>query len=139
MEQATTLEFTMSADYVYLEQLATAIDKALTQVASEADLAVTMYNIKLAVHEICNNIIEHAYAEQGGTIQIKLAFDPANRQFRANLSDTGQPFDASAVTAPTLDVPQEEGYGLFLAQQLMDKVCYSRRGEENHWCLRKVL
>lgn len=138
MQSSTTIEFTLSADYQYLEKISTVIDEFISRVTCRIVPEQTSYNIKLSVHEICNNIIEHAYHEQGGLIHVKLTIDETGSQFIADLDDTGDEFNPSTVTLPDFNNPQEEGYGLFLARQLMDEVRYTRQGAENHWRLTKT-
>lgn len=101
----------------------------------------TVYNIQLAVHEVCTNIVEHAYADGApGAIVIDFALiaSPARRLF-VDICDKGKPFDPAQIAPPDLNQPQEGGYGLFLADALMDEVSYERRGDENHWRLVKAL
>jgi len=165
MHARKTVELTIPADYQYLEEVSAAIER-LYHDASTMDQACDcnekkessrqvhkagapsshqphaieeqiQYNIKLAVHEICNNIIEHAYAGATGTIEIHLTVDWNPQRFVAELYDSGRSFDPSTVVAPDLDEPHEDGYGLFLAKALMDEVHYLRHGEQNHWRLIK--
>jgi serine/threonine-protein kinase RsbW len=53
------------------------------------------------------------------------------------LADTGRPFDPAAIPEPDLTEGQVGGYGLFLDQQLMDKVTNQPRPDGNHWRLAK--
>lgn len=137
MQSSTKVEFTLPADYQHLVEVSAAIEGLCRESLLFAHEAQTVYNITLAVHEICNNIVEHAYCEKQGEIQICLTLDAAARQFVADLYDTGGQFDPSAVAMPDLSQPQEEGYGLFLAHQLLDEVHYERLGQQNHWHLVK--
>ncbi len=137
MQPPTRIEFTIPAEYQNLEKISTTIDKIINRVKFAEDPEQTIYTIKLAVHEICNNIIEHAYQEQGGSIRIKLTVDEIAQQFITDLYDAGSAFDPSTVAMPDLSTPQEAGYGLFLARELMDEVHYTRQGDENHWQLVK--
>ena len=63
----------------------------------------------------------------------------AKRRLTVELSDTGMPFDATAVAPVNLESPQEGGYGLFLAEALMDEVHYERKAGRNIWRLTKRL
>jgi serine/threonine-protein kinase RsbW len=132
-----TIQFSLPAGYQHLEKVSTAIDELISQVPTPTGSEQVIYSIKLAVHEICNNIIEHAYGEQDGVIQINLTIDATAQQFVARLYDTGEKFDPSTIAMPDLSEPREEGYGLFLARELMDEVHYTRQGDENHWQLVK--
>ena len=60
-------------------------------------------------------------------------------RFSAELADTGKPFDPSVVPEPDPTVLQEHGFGLFLIEQLMDKVEYDSRDGTNRWRLIKKL
>ena len=137
MQSLTKVEFMLPADYHHLAEISAVIGVLCKQSPVFADETQTVYNITLAIHEICNNIVEHAYFEKQGEIQICLTLDAAARQFIADLYDMGCQFDPSAVAMPDLSQPQEEGYGLFLAHQLMDEVHYERLGQQNHWHLVK--
>jgi len=132
-----TVEFILQAEYQQLETFSTEIDRLLTLITLPGDRDLFIYNVKLAIHEIGNNIIEHAYCEQGGLIRVKLQIDEQLHCFTADLFDTGQSFDASTVTSPDLSQPQEQGYGLYLANILMDVVRYERQQGQNHWHLMK--
>ena len=72
-------------------------------------------------------------------MEISLTFEEPTRRFIATLYDTGAAFDPDQVSTPDLDVPHESGYGLFLAEQLMDEVNYQRQADGNHWRLIKHL
>ncbi|MBK6325819.1 MAG: ATP-binding protein [Chloroflexi bacterium] len=95
------------------------------------------YNIELAVHEACTNIVEHAYAGISGRIDIAFTLDESLRQFIIELNDRGQSFSLSDVVAPDLSQPQTSGYGLFLVNQLMDEVTYFPQQGNNRWRLVK--
>lgn len=102
------------------------------------------HDIELAVHEICNNIIEHAYGHQNGQIDAYFTFERREKCVTVDLYDTGQPFDSAEVSAPDLTIPQEGGYGLYLVHALLDEVTHSvhRLGNGtagNHWHLVKYL
>lgn len=119
------------------------IDQALVDLlvgAGDID-ETTIHSIELAVHEVATNIVDHAYPEdQAGGIEASLTVSGRlRRKLTVELSDTGTPFDAAAVNPVNLDLPQEGGYGLFLAQALMDEVHYERKAGRNIWRLTKRL
>ena len=107
--------------------------------------ADSIQSVELAVHEVCCNILEHAYADRpGGRIEIKVVL-PKRMQpdVRAEvvieLQDSGQPFDRTTVAPIDFESPQEGGYGIFLIDTLMDEVHYERRAGRNLWQLKKSL
>ncbi len=71
--------------------------------------AETAADLLLAVGEACNNAIEHAYTERGGTIQLRI--DEKNGTIRAVIEDHGNWREATAA--------DERGRGLTLMQRLM--------------------
>lgn len=107
--------------------------------ASESEISAIAFDIELAVHEVCNNIIEHSYGHENGFIVACFRYEQSRNCVNIELCDKGRPFDETNVTPPDLSTPQVGGYGLFLVYQLMDEVSYSRVDEENHWQLLKFL
>jgi len=131
------IELNLPAKYRYLSLVGACIRELMQSTEADAVSADLMYGLQLAVHEICNNIIEHAYGHENGGLCLVLSVRPDSRMFTADLYDNGQPFDPTSIAAPNLDEPREEGYGLFLVQQLMDEVSYDIQSGKNHWRLHK--
>lgn len=128
-------EFTVRADTASLKF----ISEKLAVFFSEAgwhEAQTTLYNAQLALNEICANIVRHAYAgHTDGEIYIKLnaTLDPPLLEMETR--DQGIHFDRDSVQKPELGIVQEHGYGLFLVEELMDKVSYQTAGKENIWQL----
>jgi serine/threonine-protein kinase RsbW len=139
MEYPETFCLTLPARYRYLKLIGDSIDLLLAERGEQGLDAQIIYGIKLAVHEIANNIIEHAYGHEQGEIKVVLYIAQQPDCFVAHLYDTGTAFDPTAAPTPPLDDPQESGYGLFLARQLLDEVNYAHQPEGNHWHLTKKL
>ncbi len=139
MEQAETFYLTLPARYRYLKLIGDCIDALLEELPNRPEKEEIVYGVKLAVHEIANNIIEHAYGNEQGEFKIILQLDTLTHYFVAHLHDSGRAFVPTAVVEPNLDEIQESGYGLFLAEQLMDEVTYRRQPDGNHWRLVKDL
>ncbi len=119
-----------------------AIDAAIVDLLAEAGAdEFTVYNVQLAAHEVCTNIVEHAYAgRDDGTIAARLRLTHGRHPaIEIELRDQGQPFDPQSVSAPDLDQPHEGGYGLFLAKTLLDELHYQHDRRGNVWRLRKRL
>jgi serine/threonine-protein kinase RsbW len=109
----------------------------LEQVHGIPERETSTYNIVLSVHEICTNIIEHAYENKGGRIEIEIQMDEQSGVLTIDLFDQGRSFDLGAVPQPDLDDAPIRGYGLFLVHELMDSVTYVTASKKNHWQLVK--
>lgn len=104
-----------------------------------AEPVVNLYNLELALQEIAVNIVNHAYADRGGRIQMRLRLTEEPPQLTILLHDTGVAFDPTQVPAPRLGELQEHGFGLFLVRELMDEVDYQTGETGNTWKLVKTL
>lgn len=118
------------------------IDAAIVDLLTRANIdEATIYNVQLAAHEVCTNIVEHAYAgRDDGSIAVALKLIRAPRPvIEIELRDQGLAFNPDAIPAPNLDEPQEGGYGLFLARALLDVMDYHQDAHGNVWRLSKTL
>lgn len=130
----------MPARFTYLHLLSDCIADMLKLVEGVIDAEMLLYNVQLAAHEACTNIVNHAYGNTGeGRIGVKVALEFEPPRLMIELHDEGQPFESEKYTAPNLDEVQVHGYGLFLIQSLMDTVTYTPTAGRNHWCLVKNL
>nr|WP_254151082.1 ATP-binding protein [Candidatus Chloroploca mongolica] len=130
----------MPARYTYLHLLSDCIADMLRLLEQMQDAEMVIYNIQLAVHEACTNIVRHAYENKGEgriLITLTLSFDPP--QLTIELQDTGKPFDAESYAPPDLDDVPIGGMGIFLIRNLMDDVTYTPSPGRNHWNLTKSL
>jgi serine/threonine-protein kinase RsbW len=137
--QDDVIELCLPAKYRYLALVRACIRELMQSAGDSAIAEDTIYGVQLAVHEVCNNIIEHAYRHENGWIRLILSLRPEGRTFSADLYDGGGPFDPTSEAPPNLNEPREQGYGLFLARQLMDEVSYDYESGKNHWRLLKTL
>lgn len=150
----------LPANLAYLDVLSSAIAALLE---TETTLNNAAFHIKLAVHEACANIIDHAHPQNNEQyVSIILVLDNQTRHFRAELFDMGKAFEPPpeqsgsnrstavwqksiqktgtryhllSVSEPTLE--QERGRGLFLMSQLMDEISCLVTDHGNHWQLVK--
>jgi len=138
-----TLSFKYVADTVHLTDISETVTRAcrrLRNLPLEAKGDDFVYLVELAVSEICTNIIEHAYADDGGYITGQLTL--TNLGIEIDVYDQGKGFNPNEVPPPISDPmdPTEGGYGLHIVRQIMDIADYSvdtPRG--NHWKLVKYL
>jgi PAS domain S-box-containing protein len=81
--------------------------------------------IELAVNEAASNIMKHAYHGRADQ-RIQLDADVCPGRLSIRLHHLGDSFDPSAVPPPALDGSRESGFGIYLINQTMDEVRYSR-------------
>jgi serine/threonine-protein kinase RsbW len=142
LQHLEIIRLDLPARYTYLHILSDCIADMLRQVDGVEDHEMLTYNMQLAAHEACTNIVGHAYegAHTGDErIVISLALHPHPRRLEIELRDTGKAFNLDIVPSPSLEQAQIHGYGLFLMRNLMDTVTYTAQPGDNYWCLVKNL
>jgi serine/threonine-protein kinase RsbW len=91
----------------------------------------------LAVGELCNNAIKHAYDGQGGHC-IRVSLEADSRRLVLEVEDWGRPFEATRYRPPDLDAAPEHGLGLFLVKSIVDEVAFDvAREAGTRWTLVK--
>jgi anti-sigma regulatory factor (Ser/Thr protein kinase) len=87
--------------------------------------------LELAFHEAFTNIGNHAYRSElkcRVTVQIWVGL----QQLEFRFEDNGESFDPDKVPTPNFEGPCEEGLGIWLIRQIMDKYLYhSEKGSKN--------
>lgn len=140
VQPSELIRLDLPATHKYLNILGACISELLTRVEDVAERDAITYNLQLAAHEACANIIDHAYeGAVGCRILVTIILADCPRRLIIELHDTGCSFDPATVPAPNLDEAHDHGYGLFLMHSLMDEVTYTSRPEGNHWALVKHL
>lgn len=115
----------LPASLEYLGVLGTTVQSMLREESELKDPEKTAHALHLALHELCANIIEHAYAKEHGHMAITLTLALQPQRFIAEMLDTGCPFDPTLVPEP--DLLSEHGRGLALLRSLMDEITYYAR------------
>jgi len=93
--------------------------------------------VLVAVGEICNNVIKHAYGGQSGQ-PIAIALSVLPDRFIVDVEDEGAPYDPRGYTPPDLDAVPESGMGLFLVRRSVDEVAFdTARPRGTRWTLVK--
>jgi serine/threonine-protein kinase RsbW len=140
MQSSEVVRLEIPATHKHLNILSACIAEFLVRVENIAEREALIYNVQLAAHEACANIIDHAYAgEDERRIIITLTLLAPPRRMIINLHDNGYSFDIASVPTPNLDEAHDHGYGLFLMRSLMDEVTYVPQPEGNQWSLVKHL
>ena len=134
----TVIRLDLPAEHKHLNVIGACLNAVLEQVDQVTDRDMLAYNLELALHETCTNIVEHAYSEQEGRIRVAMSVvSNPQRQLVVDLHDTGTSFNPTEAEDPDLDGAQVHGYGLFLMRQLLDEVVYRSSEASNHWRLVK--
>jgi serine/threonine-protein kinase RsbW len=137
--QWKTLRFQLPAKTEALIQLEEQVKAIMSELPKIPKYEIEQYNFILALQELCTNIIQHAYHGFYEDIQIELALQSEPKMIRALVIDSGDPFDKTSVITPNLEELQEHGYGLFLIEQLVDEVKYTRLAVGNQWELERIM
>ena len=92
--------------------------------------------VRLAAEEVLVNIINHAYPDGAGEIDIACApADDGSRSLVLEIRDTGLPFNPLEREDPDISLPMEDrqigGLGIFLVKKVMDDIQYTREGDMN--------
>ena len=84
-----------------------------------------MWDLLLAITEICTNIIRHGYNHQlAGEITVQLA--RRGTAIYTTICDTAPTFIPRHIMPPPPEMLAEGGYGLFLIGSLMDEIIFER-------------
>lgn len=93
---------------------------------------------ELVLAEALNNVVEHAYAQHAG--QIEVWVQRGTRELRVQISDTGLPMPGAMPPCGALpdmstfdDLP-EGGFGWFLIRSLAQDLSYEHDGGRNTLC-----
>lgn len=96
--------------------------------------------IKIAAEEALVNVINYAYHDEGGEVEINCD-TKEGKGLVIEVIDRGAPFDPTSIPEPDINAPIEDrrigGLGVYMMQQLMDEVSYRRDGDRNILTLAK--
>ena len=98
----------------------------------------TCGTVEIVMAEALNNIVEHAYAEQG-TGPVDINIQHLGNRLGIELSDRGRPLPGlhlpqghlPSTKVPLADLP-EGGFGWYLIHRLTDALDYERHADQNH-------
>jgi anti-sigma regulatory factor (Ser/Thr protein kinase) len=123
-----------------LEDLRRFTESAVTHAGLHQDL---VFAFKLAVDEICANIIQYGYEGREPGL-ISLTFQTTSDLARLMIRDDGKYFPPNQAQSPDVEADWSQrpvgGLGLFFVQELMDQVAYERTDQNfNQYVLEKKL
>jgi serine/threonine-protein kinase RsbW len=139
-DPAHIVRLNVPATHKFLNVVGACLIAVLERVERLPEKQTLAYNVELAVHETCANIVEHAYPEGIiGRIDVIVSLIEHPRRLVVDLHDSGRTFNIDEVKPLDLSVPQPRGYGLFLMHELLDEVSYRPQPGNNRWRLVKKL
>ena len=107
-----------------LRQILTFVDDACARFGVTGSDA---FDVKLAVEEVCTNIIEYGY-EPGATGPIGISMDSDADRLVITVADRATPFDPDSAPKPDVEALLEDrplgGLGLHLVRKIMDDLRY---------------
>ena len=140
MSNDSSIRLELDTDLAGLAVLEETVNQILAPVTDLQDAEAVHYNIWLSIHELCVNIIKHAYGGGPGTIQATFALEDDDRTLVMQTHDYGaHKFAFDAWAPPDLSDPPIHGLGIFLIRQLMDEVEYVVEPDGSRWRLVKHL
>lgn len=136
------LRFTacVPGDLRYRDVAGAMIRAACIEVERGHGCAGLEWRVMSAFNEAFNNVVEHAYSEQCGDVEVALQVDDERLELRMVDHGSGYDFSRSGATvAPEFDTLSEGGMGLFIIRTVMSEVTYERRREQNQLTMIKRL
>jgi serine/threonine-protein kinase RsbW len=115
------LELRGEASMATIAQFVTRVAEACSRCGADEE---TCYAVRLAVEEVCLNVLQHGYGGEPGPLDVRL--DPGTDRFTVTITDAARPF--SPDDAPPADVDSDwesrriGGLGWHLVHSMMDGV-----------------
>jgi anti-sigma regulatory factor (Ser/Thr protein kinase) len=89
--------------------------------------------IQLAFEEAVVNVINYAYPDKNGDMEISCL--PKEKGLQIEIVDSGIPFDPLSLPEPDLNAPIEKrkigGLGVYMIRKIMNEVSYKRENGRN--------
>ena len=104
--------------------------------------ATTRQKVQVVFEDLLSNIVLYAYGDDMDH-EIDIAIDSSTSGLKITVVDDGLPFNPLEVDKPDTSLALEDreigGLGIYLILNIMDKVTYERRGDQNVLVLVKML
>ena len=117
-----------------MESLGRAVD-FIVEGASKLEFSdKDISQIRLAAEEIVVNIINYAYPEKAGDMQISYQIKD-NNALVVEIIDSGIAFNPLSLPEPDINAPLDKrkigGLGVYLVKKIMDDISYERKDGRN--------
>lgn len=128
----------------YMENLDSIIDFVIDNLAYFIKMDSKIENqMRLVCEEAFVNIINYAYPDGEGEIEVVYEEDITANKFSITAIDSGVEFDPLKKEDPDITLPMEDrqigGLGIFMVKQIMSNVTYERENGKNILCMEKIL
>lgn len=142
MHDAPDFEFSFPSGDLGTREALTGLRDFLGSRAMSEDLCGS---VELAIAEVLNNVVEHAYAEGAGDAEgvVTLLCWHSDNELSLLVRDHGAPMPGGKIPLgrpPDIDVEQdalpEGGFGWYLIRELVREIRYLRDGKVNELFLR---
>ena len=95
-------------------------------------------DIRLAVGEACNNVVDHN--SENGAIEYEIQMENQGEALVITVKDKGNGYDPSEYKEPDMENPREEGLGLIIIKAMMDEVeIHSEVGVGTNITMKKLM
>lgn len=122
--QPETLKMTFHSSLTELPALRTFIDQLCQKAPKNRD--VLSKNLQLAINEAFCNIVKHSYKNFQNN-DIIVCGELLEDGLLIDICDFGEEFDPILVPQPNLSAINENGYGLFIMNNIADKIVYLKK------------
>ncbi|GAK59185.1 putative anti-sigma regulatory factor, serine/threonine protein kinase [Candidatus Vecturithrix granuli] len=131
MKRSNTFKIIIPAELQHLSQVLNTVGAFARQAgATEEKLG----QIELVLEELLVNIINYAYPEGQGTIEIRYRHSHQAR-LRLEIFDRGIPFDPLSIPEVDTQLPLDDrpigGLGIFLIRNMVESIHYRRENDKN--------
>lgn len=139
--QTFVLRFTANVpgELSFRDLIGSVVRDACRRIEHEFNCIGLEWRLVSAFNEAFNNIVEHAYADCSGDVEVVFSLDDGRVVLRLSDQGDGFNFDLSGAsdTPPELESLSEGGMGLFIIRQSMSTVTYERRQDRNFLTMTK--
>ena len=110
-----------------LDVLSTAVDSVEALVVDAAISRSDVENLAICASELINNAMVHGN-NLDPSKEVKILLEIADNWIKVEISDEGTGFDPGNIPSPVAknNLERESGRGIFICNQLMDKVEFNR-------------
>jgi anti-sigma regulatory factor (Ser/Thr protein kinase) len=116
-----SLQLTGEASLTTIAGFVAEVERACAKAGADTE---SCYAVKLAVEEVCLNVLKHGYGGVPGPIG--LAFTGDDQRLTVTITDSAPPFSPENAPPPDLDSGWDArrigGFGWHLVQSMMDSV-----------------